>query len=141
MLKPFDPAVFAADDPVKHRVIELFRRWNCDLRVNADEYGVDLIGKDRATGDVFGVEVEVKHNWTGSFFPFTTVHYSARKLKFLDAFPQLHMATVNSEHTHVLILDVHTHDTARMVRKQTSVTASEWFIEFPVAGATIDRLP
>lgn len=140
MLKPFDPAVFAADDPVKHKVIALFQQANCDVRENADLYGIDLVGRDRNTNDLFGIEVEVKHNWTGPHFPFTTVHYSARKLKFLDVFPQIHMATFNSEHTHVLIVNVHEHDELRMIRKHTSVTASEWFIEFPTVGCQIVRL-
>lgn len=140
MKKPFDKATYDRDDAAKLKVIELFDRWGCPLRENADQYGIDLIGKDPWTDDVFGVEVEVKHNWTGPVFPFETIHYSARKLKFVDWMPQLHIATLNTEHTHVLILDVHKYDSARMVRKQTSVTDSEWFMEFTLEHATINRV-
>lgn len=140
MKKQFDQAVYDRDDPAKQLVIELFRKWNCELRVNADEYGVDLIGYDRGKTVRFGVEVEVKHGWTGPVFPFETIHYSARKLKFIDWLPEMHIATLNADHTHVLILDVHKYDTARMVRKQTSVTDAEWFIEFTLEHATLNKL-
>lgn len=140
MKKPFDQVRYNADDAAKHKVIDLFTSWNCDIRVNHDPYGIDLIGVDPLTGDTFGVEVEVKHGWTGAAFPWETIHYSARKLKFIDWIPQIHIATLNAEQTHVLLLDVHQYTDARMVRKQTSVTDAEWFLEFTLEHATINKI-
>lgn len=132
MLKPFNMQTFNDDDDAKYAVINLFRSWNCDVRVNADDYGIDLIGRDKADGALFGVEVEVKHNWHGPWFPFDTVHYPARKTKFMDAMGEVYFCTVNTDRTHCLLLSVSQQTNARLVRKQSSVTSSEWFIEFPI---------
>ena len=45
--------------------------------VNPDTYGIDLI-----VDNTFYCEVEVKHNWKGKDFPFSTLQLSDRKRKF-----------------------------------------------------------
>jgi hypothetical protein len=133
MLKPFNQSTFDADDNAKHDAIHLFQElYNCDIRVNQDRYGIDLVGKyldfDR---ELFGVEVEVKHNWQSEHFMFETVHYAARKTKFIDLYRDVFFVTVNSPRTHALVINIASLDTMKMVRKQTSETSSEWFLEIP----------
>lgn len=135
-LKPFDQQTFNDDDNAKQLVIDLFRYWGCTIGVNADDYGIDLVGREK-DGTVFGVEVEVKHNWHGDTFPFTTIHYSARKTKFLDALDEVWFCTVNTDRTHCALLCVSALDNIKLIRKQTSVTSSEWFMEFPIHLARI----
>ena len=136
MLKPFDTDTYANNDDAKHAVIDLFRYWGCTIGVNADDYGIDLVGREK-DGTVFGVEVEVKHNWTGPEFPFTTIHYSARKTKLIDSMDEVWFCTVNHDRTHCALLCVSALDNIKLVRKQTSVTSTEWFLEFPIHLARI----
>lgn len=134
-VKPFDQATFDADDNAKHAVIDLFAHWNVALKVNGDQYGIDLIGVDKQTGQFCAAEVEVKHNWHGPHFPFETVHYAARKIKFLEianADRHVYFCTVNDDRTHCLILCATSINQCKLIRKQTSVTDSEWFIEIPL---------
>ena len=131
MKKEFDRAAYDADDPAKHAVMSIFNSWGYDTRINHDVYGIDLVGRDQF--GLFGVEVEVKHNWTEHFhFPFSSVHYSARKLKFLDSFPTVYFATVNHPRTHALIVSTDNFSEARLIRKHTSHTENEWFLELPI---------
>lgn len=134
-LKPFDQATFNADDNAKHLIIDLFQHWNITMKVNGDQYGIDLIGKENDTGAFIAAEVEVKHNWRGPHFPFDTVHYAARKIKFLEIAStdrHVYFCTVNDDRTHCLILCATSIEQCKLVRKQTSVTNSEWFIEIPL---------
>ncbi len=131
MLKPFNQATFDADDNAKHDVIKLLHPiLGAQLRVNHDPYGIDLIGK-YYDGKLFGVEVEVKHNWQSEHFMFETVHYAARKTKFIDLYDDVYFVTVNSPRTHALVINIAFLDNMKMVRKQTSETTSEWFLEIP----------
>jgi hypothetical protein len=131
MKKAFDRETYDADDPAKHAVMAVFNSWGFDTRLNHDVYGIDLVGRD--SHGLFGIEVEVKHNWTEQFhFPFSTVHYAARKLKFLDAFPTVWFATVNHHRTHALVVSTDYFSEARLIRKHTSHTNDEWFIELPI---------
>lgn len=138
-LKPFDQHTYATDDNAKQLVMDLFRHWGCTIGVNADDYGIDLVGRD-PDGNVFGVEVEVKHNWHGPTFPFTTIHYAARKTKFIDSMHEMWFCTVNDDRTHCLLLSPSELDNIKLVRKQTSVTSTEWFLEFPIHLARIMSL-
>lgn len=129
MLKPFDLQTYDANDDAKHDIIKMFRQnFNCTIGVNADKYGIDLVGRFN-DGTLFGVEVEVKHNWQSEHFMFESVHYAARKTKFIDAFPETYFCTVNAPRTHCLLINMQTIDSMRMVRKQTTMTTKEWFLE------------
>lgn len=132
MLKPFSQDLYHADDNAKHQIIDLFKDYyGLNTWVNPDKYGVDLLGTE--CGDTFGVEVEVKHEWTDRFsFPFDTVHFAARKVKFFDVLPLVYFVTLNHHRSHALIMSTARFDHCKLVRKQTKYTTTEWFIELPI---------
>lgn len=132
MLKPFSQTTYEADDNAKHLIVDLFRNtYGCQTWVNGDKYGIDLIGKDNNA--TFGVEVEVKHEWTEEFhFPWDTVHIPARKVKFIDTHPVVYYAVVNHWRTFALITSTARFDQCKLVRKDTKHTRQEWFMAIPL---------
>jgi hypothetical protein len=136
-VKPFDLDLYNADDNAKDLVIQWLRTYGYNVDVNPDQYGIDLIGTDN-TGRQIAVEVEVKHHWKGSHFPFRTVHVSARKQKFVR--PNAYLVMVNHERTHVLTLDYETLSQARLVTKPTVYTTDEQFLQVDVEMAKIRKL-
>ena len=76
--KRFDKTHYDADDSAKYLVIDWLKRRNYDACVNEDQFGVDVIAQRGSQR--YHIEVEVKHAWSGSRFPFATLHYSARKM-------------------------------------------------------------
>jgi hypothetical protein len=136
-MKPFDLDLYNADDNAKDLVIQWLRGYGYNVDVNPDQYGIDLIGTDN-TGRQIAVEVEVKHHWKGSHFPFRTVHVSARKQKFVR--PNAYLVMVNHERTHVLTLDYETLSQARLVTKPTVYTTDEQFLQVDVEMAKIRKL-
>jgi hypothetical protein len=136
--KPFSPDLYAKNDDAKQLIID----WlNTDdeqhAYVNPDQYGIDIIC-DTADEHRFFYEVEVKHNWKGATFPFSTVHFPKRKLKFAneDSF----FAMLNHERTHVLIISGQQFLTAPIVRKDTIYTKNEEFIEITISDCKIYEL-
>jgi hypothetical protein len=136
-VKPFDLDLYNADDNAKDLVIQWLRTYGYNVDVNPDQYGIDLIGTDN-TGRQIAVEVEVKHHWKGSHFPFRTVHVSARKQKFVR--PNAYLVMVNHERTHVLTLDYETLSQAKLVTKPTVYTTDEQFLQVDVEMAKIRKL-
>jgi len=136
-VKPFDINLYNADDNAKDLVIQWLRTYGYNMQVNPDTYGIDLIGTD-STGKQIAVEVEVKHHWTGSHFPFRTVHVSARKQKFIR--PDSYLVMVNHDRTHVLTLNYETPSQARLVTKPTIYTTDEQFLQVDVEMAKIRKL-
>ena len=133
--KPFCPAQYDADDNCKHDVIRFLeaQTWaRFDLVVNRDKYGIDLVGE--CNGHPCGVEVEVKHSWTGQDFPHPNVHIAARKVKFIDVKDYVFYVIVNAERTHALIFSPGNEglNQIMMVRKPTVHTTSEWFMQIPL---------
>jgi hypothetical protein len=130
--KEFCSEQYRADDVAKNAVGKwLASRWGfTNVRVNPDRYGIDLLAEHE--GRSFGIEVEVKHNWKGRNFPFSSVHYSARKIKFLEAQEVVYFVTVNDDRTNLLLVSSEDLHTLKLVKKDTSYTASEWFIEIPI---------
>jgi hypothetical protein len=134
MKKEFSEQLYKEDDNAKNLIGKwLANRWGfTNVRVNPDKYGIDLLAdKDGAS---FGIEVEVKHNWSGARFPFNSVDYAARKTKFLEAAETVYFCTLNEERTHVLILSSDHMDGVKLIRKETVYTSAEWFIR-----ASIDK--
>jgi hypothetical protein len=133
MQKPFSNAQYDADDDAKHQVAEyLTRFWAVDnVRVNPNQYGIDLIGE--IDGKPAGIEVEVKHNWSGPNFPFSTVHFSARKTKFLNEREMVYFCMVNHERTHMIAIEHGGFNESKLVKKNTKVTQGEWFIQIPLS--------
>jgi hypothetical protein len=136
--KPFDQSHYDADDSAKHLVIDWLRRRDYDAWVNDDQYGVDVIA---LRGDQqYGIEVEVKHAWSGARFPFTTLHYAARKLRFVDAAAPVHFFTINEQRTHALVVAGHHLLDSPIVVKQTIYTEHERFVSVPIACARLRSL-
>lgn len=131
MTKPFDKDLYDADDSAKYLVIEWLERRGFVAFVNPDDYGIDILG--RYNGMDYAFEVEVKHNWRGFNFPFDTVHYSARKRKFVMAEGKTFFVTLNHERTRLLLINHNDFMAGKLVNKKTIYTDSEWFIEIPVA--------
>lgn len=136
-MKPFDLDLYNADDNAKELVIQWLKGYGYNVYVNPDQYGIDLIGTD-STGKAIAVEVEVKHHWKGSHFPFRTVHVSARKQKFIR--PDSYLVMVNHERTHVLTLNYETLSQAKLVTKPTIYTTDEQFLQVDVEMAKIRKL-
>ncbi len=136
-MKPFDLDLYNADDNAKELVIQWLKGYGYNVDVNPDQYGIDLIGEDN-TGKAIAVEVEVKHHWKGSHFPFRTVHVSARKQKFIR--PDSYLVMVNHERTHVLTLNYETLSQAKLVTKPTIYTTDEQFLQVDVEMAKIRKL-
>ena len=128
-MKPFDQALYDADDNAKHLIVEWFNRHGWTMQVNPDEYGIDLIGFDALLRPAT-IEVEVKHHWTTPTFPFKTVHVSARKRKFID--PGSYLVMLNHDRTHALTYSFADFTVAKLIRKDTIYTTDEMFFELPV---------
>lgn len=128
-MKPFDQALYDADDNAKHLIVAWFNRHGWTMQVNPDEYGIDLIGFDPLLRPAT-IEVEVKHHWTTPTFPFKTVHVSARKRKFIHEGAYLVM--LNHDRTHALTFDHKDLSAAHLVTKDTIYTTAEQFLELPV---------
>ncbi len=82
VIKPFSLQLYADNDNAKELVIRWLESQGFTAWVNPDEYGIDLIFHNK-DGDYYYAEVEVKHNWEGVAFPFKSIHFPKRKLKFI----------------------------------------------------------
>lgn len=136
--KPFDQQHYDADDSAKYLVIDWLKRRNYDARVNDDPFGVDVIA-ERGTQQ-YHIEVEVKHAWSGSRFPFPTLHYSARKIKFARLDVPTFFTTLNDERTHMLVVSARRLLESSVITKQTIYTSSERFVSIPIAFARLRSL-
>ena len=138
MAKPFDLELYDTNDGAK----ELIINWlNTDEEnhayVNPDKYGIDIIC-DTADEHRYFYEVEVKHNWKGARFPFPTVHFPKRKMKFANK--DSIFAMLNHQRTHALLISGQQFLDAPIVRKDTIYTRNEEFIEITVGDCTIVEL-
>ena len=123
--KPFSQLIYNADDNAKHQIIEWLMDQGFEAWVNPDDYGIDVLAT--RDGTAYAFEVEVKHNWDTDVFPYSTVHFSARKKKFIAV---NHFFTMlNNARTIVLIVDAPTLEAAPVVSKKTKYTEMEDFIE------------
>ena len=73
----------------------------------------------------------MKHNWKGYLFPFNTVHFSARKKKFLGE--NTFFTMLNDDRSHLLLADGDVLAGCDVVSKKTKYTELEEFIEIPRA--------
>ena len=133
MSKPFDAELYAFDDPAKDEVLAWLVARGHEVWVNPDQYGIDLLGRWR--GRDYAWEVEVKHNWKGYEFPFDSVHYSARKRKFIQPDVRTYFVTVNHEGSRMLVVSGNDFLAGILVQKSTIYTQDEWFVEVPVRRA------
>lgn len=127
MKKPFDVGLYNADDVAKHQVIEWLGTKQFNAYVNPDQYGIDVLADKN--NRLFGFEVEVKHNWSGFEFPYDTVHFAARKQKFIK--PNHYFTMLNDNRTRILLVKGTVLAQCNLVTKNTKYTTGEQFIEVP----------
>jgi len=139
MSKRFDQELYNKDDAAKFFVIDFFtERYGFNVYVNPDEYGIDLIVEnDRGT---FGLEVEVKHNWRTVKFPFDSIHFAYRKIKFAKDPANVHFIMLSHNWTWALLVDGETFASSPIVIKDTIYSRNEKFIEVPSSKCRILRL-
>lgn len=133
MEKKFSKSLYENNDNAKNIVIKWLENQNYKAEVNPDVYGIDLLAEKN--GVTYGYEVEVKHNWTTDDFPFDTIHFSARKQKYIAE--NSFFAMLNSKRNMMLVVDYDALKEAKMVAKNTIYTTNEKFIEMPVSSSTI----
>jgi len=138
MIKTFSKELYDDDDSAKLLILEWLRSKGFFVFVNPDDYGIDLLGRYNELNYAF--EVEVKHNWKGAVFPFDSVHYSARKRKFIQPDIRTYFITVNHERTHCLIVGWKDFMAGKLVEKSTIYTKNEWFVEIPIRRAIFREL-
>jgi histidinol phosphatase-like PHP family hydrolase len=132
--KAFSRELYDKNDWVKHLFIDILNsRYECNPRVNPDDYGIDILT------DKYDYEVEVKHNWTGVDFPYDTIHYSSRKIKFVTK--RSYFVTFNSDNSRYFIIHSWSLNKARIVTKNTAYTKSESFIEINVSEGWFYDVP
>ena len=76
MKKPFSSKLYNANDNAKIIIKKWLESKGIKAWINPDDYGIDILT------DNYQFEVEVKHNWLGDKFPFGSVHFPQRKIKF-----------------------------------------------------------
>ena len=136
MKKPFDVGLYQSDDNAKYDIINWLHANDFYAWVNPDQYGIDVLAfKDWSD---YGFEVEIKHNWKGEEFPFKTVHFSARKQKFIAS--NHYFTMLNDDRSYVLVVDGPTLLAASVVSKETKYTTDEQFIAVPIHRCQIFRL-
>ena len=99
--KKFDKELFLINDvPSKKIAIEYFNKLNQVAVENPNKYGIDLI-----VNEEFYCEVEVKHGWKGSYFPFKDLQISYRKKKFASLDKPVMFMVMNSTKTYALTVN------------------------------------
>lgn len=139
MSKPFSQELYDRDDAAKEFVIDYFTiRHGFVVYVNPDPYGIDLIVENERGR--FELEVEVKHNWKGDKFPYKTIHFAARKLKFAENPERVNFIMLNDDWTYGMVIDGETFASSPVIVKDTIYTTRERFIEIPVDKGTLLKL-
>lgn len=131
MSKVFDQTHYDADDNAKYDLIEWLRAKGFAAWVNPDKYGIDVLAKEPG-GQRFEFEVEVKHNWDSDGFPFDTVHWSARKLKFAKPDKLTWFVIFNNSRTQALFVSGEVMLASEVVVKDTKYSQGERFVAVPV---------
>jgi hypothetical protein len=137
--KPFSRELYDRDDAAKEFVIDYFTiRHGFKVYVNPDPYGIDLIVENER--GIFELEVEVKHNWKGSVFPYKTIHFAARKLKFAQNPENVSFIMLNDDWSCGLVIEGETFAQSPIIVKDTIYTQRERFVEIPFDKGTLLRL-
>lgn len=135
MTKEFSQSLYEQDDSAVLNVIAWLLDAGWKASVNPDKYGIDVLAVD-PTGRPWDIEVEVKHSWRGSRFPFKDVHISARKKKFISSRSIFMM--VNDDRSYALAFR------GELLRpgvvKSTRFTDGEEFLSVPLSVCRIVSL-
>lgn len=139
MSKPFSKELYDRDDAAKEFVIDYFTiRHGFKVYVNPDQYGIDLIVENER--GIFELEVEVKHNWKGRNFPYPTIHFAARKLKFAVNPENVSFIMLNDDWSYGLLIEGEVFAVSPIITKNTIYTRNERFVEVPIAKGVLLRL-
>lgn len=139
MSKPFSKELYDRDDAAKEFVIDYFTiRHGFTVYVNPDQYGIDLIVENERGR--FELEVEVKHNWKGRNFPYQTIHFAARKLKFAVNPQNVSFIMLNDDWSYGLVIEGEVFAESSIITKNTIYTRNERFVEVPIEKGTLLRL-
>lgn len=138
MKKRFDQSLYDRDDFAKDLVITFLRQNNFQAWINEDQYGIDVIAE--RGNDRWEIEVEVKHNWKGRDFPYDSVHFAARKRKFIKPSKFNVFWMLNDDWSYALLIDGLQMSEAPTIVKDTIYTTQEEFIAVPVAQAELVRM-
>jgi hypothetical protein len=127
--KTFDHGTYRKDDKAKMQIMKwMSQQGYSEVRTNPDQYAIDVLAS--WYGEPVAFEVEVKHNWRGEEFPFSTCHFSARKRKFLDPLMRVRFAMLNHNRDRfVMFKGEDLLVQGRIVKKDTIYTSDEEFIE------------
>lgn len=134
--KKFSHEHYSENDSAALMLIYWLRLKGYEAIRNPDRYGIDVLSNWDSPDT--GVEVEVKHNWHGPEFPFKTIHYAARKFKFLEGNQLVRFVTFNHERSHILVVDGK--EFKKIVTKSTKYTDDESFYEIPFESCKIISL-
>jgi hypothetical protein len=137
MNKPFSPTLYAQNDDAKLLVIDYLKANGFLAKVNPDQYGIDLLARNIQTSQNYELEVEVKHNWKGPRFQFSTLHFPGRKLKFVKDSKTTVFFILNHERTHAYWVDGTVLSKSPVVTKDTIYTKNEQFIEVSLGGCKV----
>lgn len=138
MKKKFSQELYDRDDFAKELVIRFLQQNSFIAWVNEDQYGIDVIAEK--DGDVFEIEVEVKHNWKGRDFPYDSVHFSERKRKFIKPSKFNVFWMLNDDWSWALLIDGLQMSEAPVIVKDTIYTTNEKFIAVPIDQAELVRM-
>ena len=125
--KPFDQETHGANDAIgKKAVLQFLKQMNVNAEENPDQYGVDIIVKDRERT----YEVERRPMWRLAW-PFDTVHIPERKTKFLK--PDMVYAVVNVDCDKIMLCPSETILKYPQVEvPNKSIVAEEYFYDVPL---------
>jgi len=92
------------DEKSKTLVSKLLTKLGFEVTDNTidNRYAVDLSFKDK-DGKKYDTDVEVRSKWSGTVFPFKTIHIPYRKKKFIESCENFIYTVVNLEMTHCLM--------------------------------------
>ena len=100
--RPFNKYLYDKSDSfAKKVVIDWLATFNIKAEINPNKYGIDLLIKHNNI--VTPCEVEKRHDWQGSYFPFTSIHIPQRKEKFF--INNIKYVTVNRDGTYLMAID------------------------------------
>ena len=139
MSKPFSQKLYDRDDSAKDYVLRFFaERFGYVAYVNPDPYGIDLIIENERGR--FELEVEVKRSWLGKNFPYQSLHYAYRKIKFAENPDNVHFITLNREWSYGLLVTGEVVSECVVITKDTIYTKNEKFIEVPLSKCVLLKL-
>lgn len=135
--KHFSKELFDANDPTARELAldtceKLYKERGIP---NPKRYGPDLVFKD------FYVECEIKQHWKGKKFPYETIQFPERKVKYLTLDKPTRFFMINKDLTYALIVtnEDMLASPLKMVHNKY-VRMGEHFFQVPVSKAQFVKL-